>query len=182
MKILIMFLLLISVAPFSYAGKVESGQTADISKPDSSSTNAMDAYAIGLISGFLSGVISPLILSLLQHKVIWKHQKKHEIRYSVFNDAVRALSLYATDALDPKIQSEKKAYNSIQRHIEFRPETSELMMKSRGMVKAFFAKQTYEAFDAALKANISIDDIPCTDFEEKRTIAILKLSEELGIK
>ncbi|MBI4679880.1 MAG: hypothetical protein HY753_01370 [Nitrospirae bacterium] len=183
MRIIVICLLLsISIFPLSYAGESGIPQTSDISKPDPSSDNFSNAYAIGLISGFLSGVISPLFLSLLQHKVIWKKQKKLEIKYSIFNDAIRALSLYATDSLDPKLQSEKVTYKGSQRIIELRPETVELMEKSRGMIKAFFSQQADKAFSSALGETISIDDIPCTEFEEKRTNAILKLSEELGIK
>jgi hypothetical protein len=142
----------------------------------------MNEYIVGIISGLLSGIISPLILSLLQHKVIWRTQRKHEIKYSIFNDAIRALSLYASDAFDPKLQCDKTTYKGTQRLIELRPETSELMEKSRSMVKAFFSQQAVIAFDAALKAEISIDNIPCIDFEEKRINAILRLSEDLGIK
>jgi hypothetical protein len=141
----------------------------------------MNEYVIGFISGILSGIISPLILSILQHKVIWKKQKKHEIKTSAFNDAVRALSLYAADALDPKLQSEKTNHKGVQRRIELRPETVAIIETSRDNIKAFFSPQAYIAFDTVLKAKISIDDIPCTDFEEKRTNAILKLSKELGI-
>lgn len=137
---------------------------------------------IALASGGLSGIVSPLVLSWLQHKCIWKSQKKLEIKYSIFNDAVRSLSLYATDALDPKLQSEKLSYKGKRRLVEMRPETNELMQRSRGMVKAFFSEVAFESFDSALRANISIEEVPCLDFEEKRTTAIVKLSEELGIK
>ena len=132
--------------------------------------------------GLLSGIISPLFLSWLQHKWIWKSQKKLEIKYEIFEDAVKALSLYATDALDPKLQSQKASYKGVARLIELRPETSELMEKSRGLVSAFFSKEAYSLYDSALKAGVSIETIPCVDFEQKRTKAIVKLSEELGIK
>ena len=64
----------------------------------------MDKIVMPIGAGILSGIISPFIVSWLQHKVIWKSQKNLEIKYSVFNNAVKALSQFATDALDPAMQ------------------------------------------------------------------------------
>lgn len=96
-----------------------------------------------IIAGILSGVISPLILSWLQQRVIWKNQKRLEIKFTIFQDAVRALSLWATDALDPKLQSEKVAYMGITRVTDARLETWELIEKSRGLVRAFFLQKPF---------------------------------------
>ena len=66
----------------------------------------MSAEAI--IGGLIGGIISPLILSWLQHRFIWRTQKRLEMKHTiVFLDAVRALSLWARDALDPDFQSKK---------------------------------------------------------------------------
>jgi hypothetical protein len=67
------------------------------------------------------------------------------------------------------------------RAVEARLETFELMERSRGMVKVFFTQASYDAYDEALRAKISLDTIPNLDFEEKRTKAILAMSKELGI-
>jgi hypothetical protein len=92
-------------------------------------------------------------------------------------DAVRALSLYATDALDPNFQSEKTFYKGMHRKVEMRPETLELMEKSLSMVKANLSEEAYNLFGTALKAKIAIEEVPCLDFEDKRTAAIDKLSQ-----
>ena len=102
-----------------------------------------------------------------------------EIKYSIFNDAVRAMSLYALDALDPGLQSEKKAYKGLKRQTECRPETWELMGRSQDMVRAFFSQASYTAFDKALRTKVSIEDVPNVEFEEARAVAIDKMSEEL---
>jgi len=134
-----------------------------------------------IIAGILSGVLSPLVLSWLQHRVIWKRQKQLEIKFTIFQDAVRALSLWATDALDPGLQSKKAAYNGVTRVTEARSETWELIEKSRGLVQAFFSSETFSAYDEVLRANISLQNIPNEDFEQKRTKAILLMATELGI-
>lgn len=134
-----------------------------------------------IIAGILSGVISPLILSWLQQRVIWKNQKRLEIKFTIFQDAVRALSLWATDALDPKLQSEKVAYMGITRVTDARLETWELIEKSRGLVRAFFSSETFSAFDEVLRTNISFQTIPNEEFERKRTKAILLMAKEIGI-
>jgi hypothetical protein len=135
-----------------------------------------------VIAGLLSGILSPIILSFLQHQVIWKKQKKLEIKFMVFQDSVRALSLWATDALDLKLQADKSSHEGNVRVTEARTATWELIEKTRGMVQSFYSSETYSAYEAALKADISLQQIPNSDFESKRTKAILAMARELGIK
>ena len=103
------------------------------------------------------------------------------MKFTIFQDAVRALSLWATDALDPGLQSKKATFNNVTRVTEARPETWELIEKSRGLVHAFFCSETFTAYDEALRAKISLQNIPNEDFEQKRTKAILLMAKELGI-
>lgn len=135
-----------------------------------------------IIAGIIGGIISPFIVSFLQHKCIWRNQKEIEIKYSIFQDAISALSQYAVDAVDPGLQSNKKTYNNMSRQVEARPETFALMERSRGMVKAFFSEEAYKVFDEALKTPISIEKIPNLDFGNAGVKAIIQLAKELGIK
>lgn len=135
-----------------------------------------------LVGGIVGGLISPFIVSWLQHKWIWKSQKRIELRNAIFDDAVRALSQYATDATDPKIQSEKAAYGGVERKVEGRPETFALMERTRGLVRAFFSEEASKIFDKALGTPISIETVPNVGFEKARNEAILKLAQELGLK
>ncbi len=137
---------------------------------------------VALTSGALSGIVSPLILSFLQHKCIWKSQKKLEVKYAVFTDAVKALSLYAADASDPGLQSKKGSYKGLERPVELRLETVELLERSHGLVSAFFSKEASDLFNAAQKAKISIEHGEFIDFHQKQKDAIVKLSAEIGIK
>jgi len=134
-----------------------------------------------IIAGLISGILSPLILSWLQHNIIWRKQKRHEIKYSVFSDAIRAMSQYETDVLDFELQANKKSYKDACKKIELRPETSSLIEKSRGMVMAFFSKDTFEKYDKVFKEEISIDNVPNIEFEKRRTQSILAMAQELGI-
>lgn len=141
----------------------------------------MNADAI--VAGILSGVISPFVVSWIQHRLIWRSQKKLEMKNSIFLDAVRALSQWSRDALDPVLQEQGKASGTkVRRVVEMRPETAELLERSKGLVQAFFAPSVYIAYDEALRANVSLDNIPNEDFEAKRTAAIIAMAEELGIR
>ena len=135
-----------------------------------------------VVAGLIAGVISPFIVSWLQHQVIWRRQKRLETKYKIFEEAVRALSLWSTDAMDPKLQSEKSSYKGNSRLVEMRPGTVEFLEKSKGMVHAFFSKDTAAKYDHALRAHIAIDNIPNEDFEERRTDAIVAMATELGIR
>lgn len=136
-----------------------------------------DAIAAGLISG----IISPFIVSWLQHRVIWKRQKQLELKHRIFEEVVRAFGLWARDAMDPRLQSEKASFKETSRVTELRPETVEMLERSKGMVQAFFAPETFSAFEHALRAKISIENIPNEDFEQRRTTTIVTMAAELGI-
>lgn len=134
-----------------------------------------------IIAGFISGLISPLILSWLQHKIIWKRQKRFEIKFNIFSEAVSALSAYETDSLNPNLQKNKSEYFGSTRMVELRPETEQALERTKGMVKAFFSDETYQVLDKALRSKISIENIPNTTFEKNRTATILEMAKELGI-
>jgi hypothetical protein len=139
--------------------------------------NVLLALSAGIVSGFLS----PLILSWLQYRVIWTRQKQLETKNEIFREAVRALSLWARDALDPELQSKKTSYKNTSRVTEFRPETVELLENSKGMIKALFSDVVYRAYENVLHAHIAIENVPNEDFEGRRTAAILAMAKELGI-
>jgi hypothetical protein len=134
-----------------------------------------------IVAGLLSGLLSPLVLSWLQHNIIWRRQKRYEVKYSIFTDAVRALSQYETDVLDFQLQQNKPQIGEIVKKIELRPETSSLIEKSRGLVMAFFSPETHDLFDKAFKATLSIENVPNIEFEESRNEAIISMTKELGI-
>ncbi|MDD2388998.1 MAG: hypothetical protein PHP23_04605 [Desulfobacterales bacterium] len=134
-----------------------------------------------IIAGVISGFMSPLILAWLRHKIIWKAQKRDEIKMNAFIDTLTALSSLETDALDTELQSNKKSYKGRTRIVEFRPETIIVKERARGMVRAFFSKETFEKVDKAMREEVSIENVPNIDFEESRILAISALASELGI-
>ena len=134
-----------------------------------------------LVAGVVSGLISPLILAWLSHKIIWKSQKRNEIRMNTFYDTLTALSLLETDAMDMQLQSDKKEYKGSIRNTELRPETSLAMGRAIGMVRAFYSNDTFLKVDKAFRTKISIENAPNGEFYENRTEAVLAMSNELGI-
>lgn len=135
-----------------------------------------------IVAGLISGIMSPFVVSWLQHKVIWRSQKQLELKHGIFEETVRALGMWASDAMDPKLQSEKASYKGTSRVTEMRPETVELLEKTKGMVRAFYSPGAYSAYEHALKGHIAIDNVPNEDFEVRRTNAIVAMAKELGIK
>lgn len=134
-----------------------------------------------VVAGLVAGILSPLALSWFQHQLIWKRQKQLDLKLSVFRDAERALGLWSRDALDPDLQSSKAADRDTQPVTQYRPETAELLERSKGMVRAFFSNKTWQAYDAVLRSHIALNKIPNTDFETKRTDAIISMARELGL-
>ena len=134
-----------------------------------------------IIAGILSGLISPLVLAWLSHQIIWKSQKRNEIRMNAFTDTLTALSLFETDAMDMGLQSDKKEYKGQLRVLEYRPQTSIAIGRATGMVKAFFSIETFNKVDKAFKTKISIENVPNIEFYENRTKAVVAMSNELGL-
>ena len=142
----------------------------------------MKEVLLALLAGIISGLLSPLILSVLQHRIIWRRQKGFEVKFGVFTDAVKTLSAYASDAMNPEIQENKKCHKGMVRVIALRPETDQVMDSSRCMVKAFYSEEAYMAFDKALRTEVSFEKVPNEQYEENRALAIAKMASELGIR
>jgi hypothetical protein len=142
----------------------------------------MKEVFIALLAGIVSGLLSPLILSVLQHKIIWRRQKRFEVKFGVFTDAVKALSAYGSDAMNPEIQENKKSHKGMVRKTALRPETDQMLDNSRSIVKAFYSEETYHAFNKALRTEVSFEKVPNEEYEENRISAIIKMASELGIR
>jgi len=83
--------------------------------------------------------------------------------------------------MDPTLQAQNAKQEGVKRVIAFRPETVELLERSKGMIEAFFSPPAVEAFQAVMHSHIALNNIPNEDFEKKRTYAILALAKELGL-
>lgn len=134
-----------------------------------------------IVGGLVGGFVSPLLLSVLTHFVIWRAEARLELKRRIFDDAVSALAARAVDALDPELQANKRRDGDFVRETEYRPETLESMERSRSQVAALFAPETASAFERAVNCKVSLQSIPNTEFEDARTAAVASMAQELGI-
>lgn len=135
---------------------------------------------IAIIAGVFAAVVAPIVTDLLNRRR-WQKQKTRELKYDVFRSAVGALASWETDALDMRLQSDKATMNGSQRVVELRPTTSQALSHYHGLIAAFFSPDVAAKYDLVLKSHISLDNIPNTDFEEKRSAFIREASRELGM-
>ena len=133
-----------------------------------------------LATGLIAGIISPLVLSFLQQRVIWRAQKQTEIRTKTFDEAVQALAMYEADALDVQLQANTPTGLGLRPVTNFREETRIQMQKSLALVEAFFNEETSQAYRDALSSGVSLDKIPNEEFSKRRTRAIRSMADELG--
>ncbi len=136
-----------------------------------------DAIAAAVVASLMS----PVVVLWLQHRYVWRPQRRLEMKHAVFKDAVRALSLWSRDAMDPGLQADKPSHGGSQRLTELTPETGELLERSKHMVRAFFSSEAYSDYEDTLRSHIAMDNVPNEDFEEKATKAIVAMARELGI-
>jgi hypothetical protein len=130
-----------------------------------SQMSTLSTILIALASAVVGGIISPIVLALLQHYFIWRKQKTAEARKQVFDDAVPAIALLEADAL-------KGAG-------ETRPETNDQVQKALALVEAFFSAEAFGALTDYLKRDLSK---PGSDLNKLRTTAIKRLAMELGLE
>lgn len=99
----------------------------------------------------------------------------------MFRDAIEALGKLATDALDLQLQANKSVYKRWSRSVELRPQTVESMEVARCLVQSFFSNASSEAYEQAMRADISLENVPNFEFEETRRKALTIMATELGI-
>jgi hypothetical protein len=133
-------------------------------------------------AGILAGIISPLVLAFLQQYVIWKPQKRIEIKQAAFDEAVLALAMYEADALDINLQANKPVAGGLTLKTNFRPETTNQIQKALAMVEAFFSPKAFSAFSAALSSGLSIEGIPNEKHSKQRTQALRRMADELELE
>ena len=127
------------------------------------------------IIGFIGGAAA---LWAQQH-ILWRPQKRIELRRATFDQAVDALARYEVDALDAEFQNTEREKQQLR--VAIRLETRVLMQRARLQVEAFFPKATSDAYKAALNAIIRIDNTPNSEFTERSVIAIKMMAADIGL-
>jgi len=138
------------------------------------------SIVVALIAGLFAAIVAPLVTASLSRRN-WRSQKLFELKFDIFRGATVALASWLTDALDVGLQSTKAEWKGMSRHVEMRPETSQALEQYRGLVAAFFSVEASQKYEQATRAKVSLDNIPNSDFEEKRLAFIEAASAELGL-
>ena len=125
----------------------------------------METFFVALGSAFLGGILSPLLLALLQHHFIWRAQKTTEARKAVFDEAVKAIAMFEADTL--------------KQPMTIRQETTDQMQKALALVEAFFSPKAFNAVTQYTKRNPSKG--PSAEQNQLRTTAIKGMATELGL-
>lgn len=140
---------------------------------------------LALLQNILAGVVGFVggcAALWAQQRFAWKPQKRLELRNRVFEDAMTALAMFESDALDAKLQATKFDYKDLVPHVIFRTETRVAMQKTQMQVKAFFSDEAFQAFKTAINANVRLDNIPHNDdYAAKADKAIKLIAKEVGL-
>ena len=139
---------------------------------------------VGLV---LLGIFSGVFLSWFQFRYIWINQKMLEAKLTILDEAAKALGLYQREALDPDIQSQKRQHKAKNgsvpvRTIELTADTDVLIRKTLVKTKALFSEQTYNAFNKAINAPLSVEETSGDshhDFISDSDAAIKMMGHEL---
>lgn len=129
---------------------------------------------------FITAIVFPLLLQLLVYQYIWKPQKKIDIKKEAYDAAVLALSHYASDALDTTLQNQKSD-SALRLKPQLRDETKVLIEKSQLLVSSFFTEEASHLFEKAIGEEISIENVPNTEFWGSAGKAVRALKDEVGL-
>lgn len=132
---------------------------------------------IAICSGLLSGCISPFIVGWLS-----KRQKRFDLKYNAFNEALNAISKWEADIYDIKLQNKKESHDGISPLINIRPETRQALENAKNLIKSWFSEESNIALDAVLRSSISLKKVPNLDHEDLKNKFILSTTKELKIK
>ena len=136
---------------------------------------------VAVIAGIFGGVVSPLFSDAL-HKKRWQQQRSFELKYEAFQGAIDALAAWAADAMDFELQAKKVEHNGTVRVTEIRPQTFQSLEHYENLIEALFTESVKTKYCETLKCKIAIDNVPNTEFEEKRIAFIKAGSDELGLR
>jgi len=134
-----------------------------------------------IIGSAIIGFVGGAAALWAQHRILWKPQKRIELRRAIFDQALDALARYEVDALDVELQRANRAKEGERLAVDVRLETRVLMQRARLQVEAFFPKPTSDAYKAALHAVVSIDRIPNTEFTERSVAAVRTMAVDIGL-
>jgi hypothetical protein len=132
-----------------------------------------------MLEGLLAGIVGGTIVAVAQHYLVWHEQQQFQIKKSVFDDAVGALTMYEADAMNMELQASNVGVGDVRPETKFREPTNISMAKALALVPAFFSPKTAHAYMIAYGAKLSLKNIPNSDYYERRDKAVRLLAAEL---
>jgi hypothetical protein len=73
-----------------------------------------------VLEAIVGGIVSGTIVAVVQHYVVWREQQHFQTKKSVFDDAIGALALYETDAMNIELQATNVGARAIARSRSFK--------------------------------------------------------------
>ena len=139
------------------------------------------SIVVAVIAGISAGCVAPLVTASLT-RCNWRLQKRLELKYEIFQGATAALAAFLADGHDIELQAKKPTRADGMVHVmEIRHQTTQALDQHRGLLAAFFTDDVHTKFDLAARADVSSEETPNTDFEDKRIAFIEAALAELKI-
>ena len=132
-----------------------------------------------MLEAVVGGIVSGTIVAVVQHYVVWREQQHFQTKKSVFDNAVGALALYETDAMNIELQATNVGAEGIRPVTKFRDATSIEMTKALALVPVYFSAEAAQAYRSAYNAQLGPKSIPNSAYYERRDEAARLLAAEL---
>ena len=130
------------------------------------------------VVGIISGIISPLVFSLLQYKYIWRTRKAVEMKWRAYDDVIKALSLYGADLSIINIQKGNGSARIRVATENIRTETYEAIHQARGQIRALFPPEICKQFEKVFQPEYS----SLQEFYNLQSEFLSSLVEYLGVR
>ena len=130
------------------------------------------------VVGIISGIVSPLVFSLLQYKYIWRTRKAVEMKWRAYDDVIKALSMYGADLSIINIKSgDSSGRNQIVPE-NIRTETYEAIHQARGQIRALFPPEICKQFEKVFQPEYR----SLQEFYNLQSEFLSSLVEYLGVR
>ena len=130
------------------------------------------------VVGIISGIISPLVFSLLQYKYIWRTRKAVEMKWRAYDDVIKALSLYGADLSIINIQKGNGSARIRVATENIRTETYEAIHQARGQIRALFPPEICKQFEKVFQPEYR----SLQEFYNLQSEFLSSLVEYLGVR
>lgn len=132
-----------------------------------------------LFTTLMSGVLSGIVVALVQHFFVWKSQTKFMQKKAAYDDAILALAMYETDAMDLDLRQKNNERTGTKYSVPLTGATHIKTAQASIAVLENFSLPAAQKYLSIYPAALGPETVPNTEFYQRRKEGMEALTKEL---